>query len=213
MCMELKLSFQYALFHIYQYHISSGFLSSSHLLQGCTTTLYSQLSVLLLSIRLYHHQSLFLTFQIIYEDVVIQSIWFIRSKLWKRFLWGFSGNRPCPKTLPAYSYLFFLSFGDDLLKQGHSFSGGLGGDKLVDLPRASEHETKCTSSALHRRIQLAQLHGVLLVPYTSHAPCSRRSLWDERAKCMKDLEFNYLNKKSCPGGVCTCSFGLFWPHS
>lgn len=150
-------------------------------------------------------------FQIVYEDV-IWSIWFIWSKLWKITV-EFSGNHPCPKTLPPYSYLFFpLPFDADLLKQSPSFSGSLGGDKLADLPRVSEHETKCTLSALHRRAQLGQIHGLLLMPYPGHAPCSRRSLWHGRAKCVKDWEFKW-NKKGWPCGVCLCLFGLFWPHS
>lgn len=85
---------------------------------------------------------------------------------------------------------YFLSFNGDLLKQGPSFSGCLGGDKLADLPRVSEHETKCTLSALHRRTQLGQLHGVLLVPYTS-----QKITMGRESKVYKRLVFNFLNKK------------------
>lgn len=64
----------------------------------------------------------------------------------------------------------------------------------------SEHESKCTLSALHRRTQIDQLHGILLMPYTGHASCSRTSPWDEIAKSTKpetskDLVFHCLNKK------------------
>lgn len=147
-------------------------------------------------------------FQIIYEDVVIWSIWFIWSKLWKRFLWDFSGNRPCPKHCLPIPTFYFLSFNGDLLKQGPSFSGCLGGDKLADLPRVSEHETKCTLSALHGRTQLDQLHGMLLVPYTS-----QKITMGWETKVYKRLVFNFLNKKGWPWGVCTCLLGLFWSHS
>lgn len=152
-------------------------------------------------------------FQIIYEGVIIWSIWFIWSKLWKRSLWDSLIIALAQKHCLPIPTFIFLSFGGDLLKQGPSFSGGLGGDKLADLFRVSEHETKCTLCALHRRNQLGQQCGVSLVPFTSHAPYSRRSLWDEREKCMKDLEFNSLKKKGWPWGVCMCLFGLFWPHS
>lgn len=148
-------------------------------------------------------------FQIIYEGLIIWSIWFILSKLWKRFLWDSLVITLVQKHCLPIPTFFSLSFDGDLLKQGPSFSGGLGGDKLADLLRVSECETKCTLSALHRRAQLGQQRGVLLVPYTGYAPYSRKYLWNERDKRMKDLDFNYLNKKGWLWGVCRCLFGLF----
>lgn len=108
-------------------------------------------------------------FQIIYEGIIIWSIWFIWSKLWKRFLWDSLVITLVQKYCLPIPIFIFLSFDDDLLKKGPSISGAWGGDKLADLFRVSEHETKCTLSALHRT-QLGEQQEVLLVPYTGHAP-------------------------------------------
>lgn len=146
-------------------------------------------------------------FQIIYEDV-IWSIWFIWSKLWKRFLWNPLVITLVQKHCLPTPTFFSLPFDADLLKQGPSFSGSLGGDTLADLLRVSEHETKCTLPALHRRAQMGQIHGLLLMPCPGHAPWAEDNYGMREQSLWKIWNLTIWTKR-----VDHVVFGVFWPHS